>query len=130
MLVNTIVEIAGGCLHQVNAIGLIHTLGQHLRIKDYGEQLFIVADVLTDSFKHFPQIRLSKVWKKFLASIMMIDAIGKPHPFQIDLQGLETSAFTVALKTSKYNLQHFADAKVVFPKLVKRDVTSPECCFR
>ena len=119
-----------GVTYQVNAIGLIHTLGQHLRIKHHGEQLFIVADILTDSFKHFPQIRLGKFRHEFLASIMMIDAIGKPHPFQIDLQGPETSTFTVTLITSKYNLQHFADAKVVFPKLVKRDVTSPECCFR
>ena len=60
----------------------------------------------------------------------MVDAVGKPYPFQIDFHRLEIVRLTGYRLVTIDHLQHLSDAEIVFPKLIKRDVPSKQCGFR
>ena len=131
LLAHIIVEIAGRSFHEVNSIGLVHSFRQKVRTENHREKLLILRDILPDGFmQRFTQESLAELRQKLLATIVMIDAVGEPHPLQIDLKSLEILAFAIPLKMQIHRLEHLANAEIVFPVLVKRDVAPPQGCLR
>ena len=61
---------------------------------------------------------------------MMVDAVGKPYPFQIDLHRLEIVRLMRNRLVTINNLQHLSDTEIVFPKLIKRDIPPKQSGFR
>ena len=58
---------------------------------------------------------------------MMIYTIGEPHPLQISVKSAKIVVVTVDGEILDNSLKSAADEKVVFAKLVKRDVAAVEC---
>ena len=61
---------------------------------------------------------------------MMIDAAGKPYAFQISLESLEFFCIVRNRQVTINNLQYLSDTEIVFPKLIKRDISPPQSGFR
>ena len=61
---------------------------------------------------------------KLLTSIMMIDTIRKPYPFQVQFHRLEIISIMGNRQVTINNLQHLSDAEIVFSELIKCDIPS------
>ena len=59
-----------------------------------------------------------------------MNTVGEPHPLEIDGERLEILAFAVAGVVGVNRLQHLADAQVIAPILIPKDVASAQCGLR
>ena len=59
----------------------------------------------------------------------MVNATGKPDTLKVKIQRMELVCIMVYSKIRIDDLQGLADAKVVAPELVKRDVPTVKCSF-
>ena len=119
---------------QIHAVGLVHTLGHHLWVENHRAQhiaQFLRALALGhwqlgggEAHHCLAEELLGEAWYELLAAIVMMDAVGEPHPFEIDRQGLEVVALSVAFVVGVDALQGLADTQVVFAVLVVEDVSS------
>ena len=55
---------------------------------------------------------------------MMMDAVAEPYTFEVGGHGLEVIRVAVTFVFAVDCLQHFANAQIVRPVLVKQNVTS------
>ena len=138
LLRHSVVIVAGRCLHEILAVGLVDALGQHVRIEDdrteHVHHLLLGAVAAGQHFKgrvvdSLAQPRFREVGLELLAAIVMIDAIGEPHPFQVYGHRKEVLALAVARKVQVQVLQQLANRQVVFAKLIGGDVPTGQCGF-
>ena len=59
----------------------------------------------------------------------MIDAIGEPHSFEINLERLSFGVISLCFCGVIDHLQNLSYDKTIFAKLVESDVSSVECGF-
>ena len=115
------IEIACGSGDKIHTIGLVHTLGQYLRIKNHSQQFVQIAG--TVFVRQFGRLCgkefFGKSRRKFVHAVMMVDAVGKLHLLQICDKRLVFRIVLVSgivLKTAQeinYNVDKFADIEVL-----------------
>ena len=95
-----VIKIASRGLYKVIASTLIDALGHDGRIEHYGAQFVqFVADpcaVGNGCHDDAAKVFFAEIGYELLASIVMIDAIGKPHTLQIIDNGTKLVRLTIA----------------------------------
>ena len=139
LLRHTFVEVAGRGGYEVFPIGLVDTLGQHVRMEDDGYEFSakgINGFPRTQGqprrlhlVQHLPKIVFRECRHKLLAPIVMVNAIGEPHTLQILFQSTKLIRIVVYGVVCIDGFQHLADAEVIFSILVEGDVPTIKGSF-
>ena len=115
-------------LHEILPVGLVGALGHDLRVEDDGVEFLHVEGQLggVNGLHRLTQERLGKTRLELVAAIVVMNAVGEPYTLEVHLKGAEFFALPVAFEVCVDGLQELADAQVVAPVLVPKNIPSRE----
>ena len=131
---HSIVIVTSRGQYKIFAIRLVYPLRHNCRIENHREQLgteligslpFLQRKQLGIQTEHgLFQEFLWEVRHKFLRTIVMMNTIGEPYPFQVHLHVFKIRRRFIPLIVCIYCFEHPTDSQIIFSILVKQNIPS------